>query len=534
MAPPERAASPPRRRRGLLRLLPLLAFLALACGGGPRLPANTDILLITIDTLRADRLGAYGHARAVTPTMDALAAEGMLFEQATTPFPRTTPALASLLSGLWPHHHGSREVGQRPKEISLLPELLRQGGYFTAGLSANGAAGRNQGLDRGFDLFLDAGELRAKRAAQVTEHALELAAKAPADKPLFLWVHYIDPHYPYQPPAEWPLPENSEACRAMMQEVAGKKSLAGLVFSDRDGRASKARESCLALYDSEIAYLDHHLGRLLADLRKQRSGDALTILTADHGENLGEEGLFYQHGPNLHDASLRVPLILHGPGVAPGRDSGVARLEDLMPTLLSLLAIPRSTWPSMDGLDFSPRLQVGDERGGDTDRLSYAESGSALMVQNHRYLHSGRARELHCLNARDYALCGRPGEEPGLFDHRRDPDLTHDLSAERPWVKKRLLAARRTWPVEQARERSVRSQRFKLVERPLLQGGYRSSLYDLQADPLAENDVRSKFPAEATRLQASLDAWTADLPSFRVPERKDEELEALRALGYIQ
>ncbi len=496
----------------------------------PRLPAGTDIVLITVDTLRADRLGAYGHPAARTPNIDQLAAAGRVFHQATTPFPRTTPALASLLSGLWPQHHGSREVGQRPKKVPLISELLQAQGYFTVGVSANGAAGRHQQMDRGFDLFLDHQDLKSGRASQVTHQTAELLDQVPTEQPLFLWVHYIDPHFPYLPPQAW-VPEGVEPCLALMRE---QRQTVGRIISNRDGIAAAVRDDCLRLYDAELAYTDDHLGGLLAALDGvSRLKDTLLIFTADHGDNQGEQGLYFQHGPNVDDASLVVPLIIRGPGIEPGADHEVVRLEDIPPTLLSLLGVPAEDWPLFDGEDFAARLGSPSARRRPDQRLALAESGSSLMVESHGYLHSGRAHKFSCLNARQYALCSQVGEEPKLYDHVADPDLEHDLSAELPAVVRRLSEARQLWPPEHARERTARTPRFKLVERPLLQGGHRRFLYDLQADPAAEHDVLGQHPEVARRLGTALDAWAVDLPMHQVPERDEEEIEALRALGYI-
>ena len=498
------------------------------------LPERPDILLITVDTLRADRLGYAGHGPAETPHIDRLAREGTVFRQATTPFPRTTPALASLLSGLWPQNHGSREVGQKmAKDSPFLTLLLDDLGYHTVGLTANGAAGAVQGFARGFDAFATDKDLPNRRATAVTDHILERLAEVPEDEPLFLWVHYVDPHYPYSPPKPWRDTADPEPCRALMQE-ANDRSKVGWVFSNRDGRSSVARDSCLDLYDAEIAYTDHEIGRLIETLEGMgRFEEALTVFTADHGENLGEEGLFFQHGPNLHDASLRIPLIFRGPGIEGQVDEGVARLEDVMPTLLTLLRLPKDRWPEMDGQDLSHRLRTRRLLDRKDDRLTLAESGSALLLHSYRYLHSGRQHELHCLNAERFSLCGKPDEEPALYDHEADPDLTTDLSADFPEEKRQLMAAREIWPAEQARERSVRGVRFKLVERPRLRGGYRSSLYDLENDPEAVHDVGAEFPEEKERLQASLDRWTASLPSQKIDKRTEDQLETLRALGYI-
>lgn len=496
----------------------------------PRLPAGADIVLITVDTLRADRLGAYGHGAAQTPNIDRLAAEGKTFFQATTPFPRTTPALVSMFSGLWPQHHGSREVGQPPKKVWMLAQLLQAQGYFTVGISANGAAGRDQHLDRGFDLFLDYRDLDSGRAAHVTRRTIELLAEVPDGRPLFLWVHYIDPHYPYRPLPKW-MPEGVEPCIELMER---HQDTPGQVISNREGQSEAVLEECLRLYDAELTYTDFEVGRLLDAVDGAgRLAEGLVIFTSDHGDNQGEQGLYFQHGPNVHDASLLVPLIFRGPGIEPGADHEAVRLEDLPPTVLSLLGVPRDVWPAFDGEDFSPRLGAASARRPADRRVALAESGSSLMVESHNYLLSGRAHKFYCLNARQYALCGEPGQPPRLYDHVADPDLQNDISAQHPQVFERLSQAREVWPPELARERTARTPRFKLVERPLLQGGYRRYLYDLAADPGAEVDVLAKHPKVAGELGAALEAWAEDLPRQAVPERTDEQVEALRALGYI-
>lgn len=498
------------------------------------------MILITVDTLRADRLGAYGYSAAKTPTIDRLAAEGALFEQATTPLPRTTPGLASLLSGLEPHRHGSREVGQpAKKELEDLTTVLGKLGYWSLGLSANGAAGPRQRVGRGFDAFVEARDLSTTVAETVTLRALEEIEAHPADRPLFLWVHYVDPHFPYAPPREWGQVPETRECRDLMRFMHEERENAGWIFSDHEGRSSRALEACSRLYDAEIAYTDFHIGRLLDGLRDRGLLEgSLVIFTADHGENLGEDGLFYQHGPNVHDASLLVPLIVRGPGISSRRDDGVAGLTDVAPTVLDLLGVPEEQWPDFDGESLAPRLRSGgwtrwraDRRA--RDRVLAGESGSALLLHSYRYLHSGRVSRRVCLNGPRYSLCNRQGEEPGLFDHEADPHLTEDLSEEKPEEKQRLLAAREIWPPEQARERTVRTPRFKLVERPRLRGGYRAYLYDLENDPGAEIDASGRFPEEKARLQLALDEFTATLPEVGRIERSEEQLETLRALGYI-
>ncbi len=176
-------------------LVVILPLLLATCSDVPR----PNIILITIDTLRADHVGAYGYAVGATPSIDRLAEQGRMFLQATTPFPRTTPAIASLFTGLQPYHHGSREIWQPFTRGTTLAEILQAEGYTTVGVSANPAAGGRQHLDRGFDAFVEADALPQDSAEHVVDAALELLQRVDAGRELFLWVHFMDPHFPYEP-----------------------------------------------------------------------------------------------------------------------------------------------------------------------------------------------------------------------------------------------------------------------------------------------------------------------------------------------
>lgn len=526
-------------RSGAVFALLALAFVGSAGWlwlGRPQTAHRPDIVVITIDTLRADRLGIYGYGPARTPNIDRLAQEGMLFAQATTPMPRTTPALASLLTGLWPHHHGSREVAQAiDKEIPTLASLLQNQGYTTLGASANGAAGPHQNLERGFDHFLDYRHLVPPLADVVTDQSLKLLEHAQHDKPLFLWVHYIDPHFPYRPPAHWEDQPEASHCRALQDELAHDSWKIGEVQRDRDGIASSVLAECSTLYDAEIAYTDAAVGNLLAGLEKAgRREGAMVIFTADHGENLGEAKLYFEHGPSVHDASLRVPLIFHGPGIPSGRDDQVFRLEDVMPTLLSLLQISEETWPEMDGRDLSRRFGRWPWPSLAPKPTAVAEGGSSLLPNTFNFPFSGRAHSRHCYNSPRFSLCQDDVSGPFLYEPSADPQLQQDLSDQFPKALEALLKARDAWPAEQVRERTLRNTRFKLVEYPLWRGGYRRALYDLREDPEQSRDVKHLFPDDLQELSRQLSQWTSSLPTGAAQERSQEQIDALRALGYIQ
>ncbi|MFP3940102.1 MAG: sulfatase, partial [Thermoanaerobaculia bacterium] len=254
----------------------------------PGAAAGYNLLLVTLDTTRADHLGAYGDAGAETPNLDRLAAGGLRFTDAVTPVPMTLPAHATLLTGLDPPGHGVRINGRfvLGQEHETLAEALRRAGYETAAFVSSFVLDRRFGLAQGFDRY-DA-RLETTRAAAFapqTERSAEAVTDAAVEwlegrraaggegRPVFLWVHYFDPHDPYEPP----------------EPFASR-------FADRP-------------YAGEIAYVDRELGRLLASLeRTGLAGRTVVVATADHGESLGEHGERY-HSRTLYEGAVRVPLI---------------------------------------------------------------------------------------------------------------------------------------------------------------------------------------------------------------------------------
>ena len=280
-------------------------------GGSRR--AAPDVLLITIDTLRADHLGCYGYAGAHTPHLDRLASRGARFPVAVAHAPLTAPSHASILTGVTPLAHGVRDNGAYvlPQTVRTLADDFHQAGYRTAGFVSGFPLKRRFGFDRGFDSYddhLPRGK-DARRTAYVERTADRTtdavlawldaqAAPATAAAPLFAWVHYFDPHAPYEAPAA---------------AMAGAASP----------------------YDGEIAFVDSQIGRLLERLEARRPERPLYVLViADHGESLGEHGED-THGIFLYDATIRVPLIVAGPDIAPGVVARtVARGIDVTPTLL--------------------------------------------------------------------------------------------------------------------------------------------------------------------------------------------------------
>ncbi len=285
-----------------------------------RASAPRSVVLVTIDTLRADRLGWYGRSPTITPALDALAARGVVFERAWTTAPLTVPAHASLLTGLLPPKHGlrlNRPVAPLPRvedrRFFTLAEALKEKGYATgAFVSASVLAREETGLDAGFDVYDEVPRAAPGVLFDNRRPGEETVAKCldwlkSQSGPAFVWVHLFDPHAPYDAPAGF---------------GAGKDHA-----SDATG------------YDAAVAYADHCVGRLLAGLESAGLGDAVVAVVSDHGESLGEHGE-PTHGYLLHEATLRVPLIVSAPGLAPARRADVVSVVDVFSTLLSLAGHP--------------------------------------------------------------------------------------------------------------------------------------------------------------------------------------------------
>jgi arylsulfatase A-like enzyme len=341
----------------------------------------------------------------------------------------------------------------------------------------------------------------------------------------------------YIPPDPWLQNVDAPGCWEIYHAYSASGS--GAMWRLRggfDAAALQGVDDCRKLYDAEIAYTDHEIGRLLDGLAGLRDRPRLIVLTADHGENFGEEGSFFEHGDNAHDSALRVPLVFAGPGVAAGRvDRGVASLEDVVPTLFSLLEVPERERPPTEGRDLSGRLApAGRPQAPDEAEPVVAESGVVSRNQFFRTLLTGRAAYRACINGERYTLCDvhdGQASEPRLYDHALDPGLTRDVAGRHPAIVARLLEARKRWPVEGARIRASRTPLFKLVQRPVLEGGYREELYDLREDPGETRDVAALHPEVAAKLRAALDEWRP--PSQPVEPLDPEVEESLRSLGYL-
>lgn len=299
------------------------------------------ILVYLVDTLRADRLGCYGGRRGLTPHLDALAEEGILFEDAVAQTSWTKPSVATILTGLPPVLHGVNTKQKRlPDTVTTLAEALRAGGYTTAAFTTNAYITREQGFAQGFDHF----RFARARAHQVNRWALEWLDSTPADRPRFLYVHTIDPHAPYEPRPRF---RSKFAAEVTDPSVGTFENIQALGRFEIDP-TSAALAELEALYDAEVAQNDHAFGQLLAGLKARDLLDTtLVVFLSDHGEEFNDHGSF-GHGVTLYREMLNIPLAIRPPGgCSPRRVSATVQHLDLMPTLLEVAGAPVP--PNLEG-----------------------------------------------------------------------------------------------------------------------------------------------------------------------------------------
>ena len=369
------------------------ACLLSSCAGRPAdrpVTPPPDVLLVTIDTLRADRVGVYGGLPATTPNLDSLARRGVTFMDATAHAPLTAPSHASILTGQYPPRHELRDNGGfvlSPRSRTLA-EMLRAHGYQTAAFVASYVLNRGTGLNRGFETYGDRFDVTAphlslpslqRRGPEIARDAVKWLAAA--RRPFFLWMHVYDPHAPYDPPP------------AFGSRFPGKP------------------------YEAEIATSDWAVGEVLRAVG-QKSQNALVIVTADHGESLGEHGEM-EHGILLYDATLHVPLIMAGPMIRAGqRVQQQVRHVDILPTVADWVRV--QVPPGLDGTSLKPLIE------GRTDVLTQPSYSESLFGQLHfgwsdlHAVRDGQWKFVQAPAAELYDVRADPAERSNLFDGRRD------------------------------------------------------------------------------------------------------------------
>ncbi len=446
-----------------LMVIMALCFISLLCFAYYGLAKKNDIslkpniLFISIDTLRADRLSCYGEIKKKTsPNIDRIAQEGYLFKKAYSPTTWTLPGHASMMTGLFPSSHKadrslkqtmSRPVDPLPSSAKTLAEILNDAGYNTGGIISNPFVSSSFGMDQGFqfyddqvDIFEDIRYLSLKddsmlfkllmvlkiidgndydgekRVLEVNEKALNwLEEKKDEKNPFFLFLHYNEPHFTYEPPAPYNKSNDGRYIDFFMDIErlnAGRYSLSSWGLND-----------LLTLYDGEITYLDHHLGMIFEKLEEWNiSKKTIVIITSDHGESFNEHEI-WQHGNSLYEEQIKVPLIIRYPELMSGGhvvDNHLVQTIDVMPTLLDILDIRipdnvqgRSLVPFFKGKSVDSRFD-----------MAFAEIRPDInwRVQNPRY---GDGIKAVINKDWKYILYDNGREE--LYNLNLDPDESNNL-----------------------------------------------------------------------------------------------------------
>jgi arylsulfatase A-like enzyme len=385
-------------------------------GAGER----TSVLLITIDTLRADHMSAYGYRRRTSPRIDALARRGTVFDQAYTYWPKTRGSFVGIMTGRFASQTGYGKTHPLLLEWNpTLASVLKGAGYETVAVVDNPNVASSLGYARGFDRYRETWEERSletemDRTRAITGDGVRYLGQAKPDRPFLLWLHYVNPHAPYEPPAPWD------------QAFVDEEALRGPALPAVDGFhggvprpwsvPGKGLAWYVAQYDGEIAAVDAEVGKVLEALDASPVRDkTLVVLTSDHGESLGEHDYYFDHGENLFDPGLRIPLVVAGPGVLPGRRSDVlATTLDLVPTVLD--AVKVSYPPDLAGESLLPATR-GERR---PDR---------------RQVHGQNDRNLLGAWDRRFKVVATPadaGTRYALYDRDADPGETRDVTKASP------------------------------------------------------------------------------------------------------
>lgn len=407
-----------------------------------------NIVFIALDTQRADHLGCYGYEKNTSPIIDALAAQGVVFERCYAPNIPTHPSFTTMLTGKEAITHNIVNIGGRvPIEpgVKLLPEILKEHGWNTAAIDTMG-----RHFNRGFDTYISpqwdrSDPLTLRRAEHITDAALPVleTLKADKSKPFFLFLHYWDPHTPYLPPADFRTmfyPEGNDPydVNNHSMDKAWNDEMFKWYFHDwMPGITDSSYVN--ALYDAETAYMDWQLRRLFAALEPVKD-DTLIVITADHGEILDEQLGFYDHH-GLYEGNVHIPLILIWPGKLPAgkRVSGFVQNLDYLPTFFELAGIPDTE--NLEGKSLLPC--IFGERDGNYEELFLSEATWEVKraYRNHKW------KFIHSFEPDPH---DRPLQE--LFDLEADPTEQVNLAETHPEIVVELKARLDAWVAKRLAE----------------------------------------------------------------------------------
>ncbi|MEJ2086195.1 MAG: sulfatase [Acidobacteriota bacterium] len=432
-----------------------------------------SVILITIDTLRADRLSSYGYSRDTSPRIEALAAQGMVFEQVFAQRGLTWPSLTSIMTSRYPSDHGVRDNGEwLAKSKITLAEILRDADFDTAAFLTNMTNAPHRGFEH-LEVFPVDSELASRDRPTdmlATEAAMRWLEQV-GERRMFLWLHLLGPHAPYSPPSEF-------AARFAQVDPSfdgEMETLWEIMSGDREPRPGEI-EAIRALYDAEVAFVDQLVGKVLDRVEQLGLADTtLIVFSADHGEELFDRQRYFFHQCSIYDSVLRLPLILRFPqAIEPGlRSDAIVQSVDIAPTIVELLGLAASEFR---GRSLVPLLEQQPAAAEDVEALAFSELGV----------------DIFSIRTSEWRLITNPNDT-------------------------RIRAG----------GRGSTSRCYRIGE---------TELYDLRADASERRNVADEYPEVVAGLRNQLLRWLQATPqeTRRQETIPEETLEELRALGYLQ
>ncbi len=479
-------------RPPLRTLLPFLVALAAACSPSgqkadeapapdkltPAKDAPRHVILVSLDTLRADQTGPYGNTQVRTPTLDALAAEGVVFEQHISAAPTTLASHTALFTGRYSHHHGVPRNDYLVNDDNLmLPEWLRLADFHTGAFLGAMPLASHSGFTQGFDHLDERFTLHRSEGVvgqtsrvgnEVTDAALKWMARQDKNERTFLFVHYFDVHAPYIPPEPW-YANTLAAFEGAPKDAGSMGHIQRVRRAVGKGKGARGTELLTALYRAGIEYTDHELGRLFAGLTEQGwMDDAVVIVTSDHGETFSSRTEKWDHGATVFDDTIRTPLIVRLPGKehAGTRVSVPVSNVDVVPSLAELLGLPAPE--RVDGTSFLP------------------------------------------------ALTGEAFDRGPVFAEATKP---HTEVPKGTWVNAKM-------------DKAVREGSHKLIFKPKAE---RSWVYDLAADPGERDPVEAENSPAGQALDQAMDRFVQSADPLPSKKQSNARVQAeLEALGYVE
>ena len=437
-----------------------------------------NLLLITVDTLRADHLGCYGGNNPASPHIDAMAADGTVFERAFATKGSTWPSLATIQTGLYPVTHGVRYNGMTlDSKFDTLAEVLAPSGYNSAVFTANGGQQRWEGFEM---KVLLKNEPRDKG---VTDAAVDWLDKN-GGKKFYLWLHYMGPHGPYEPPKDF----NKFTDKNYKGTIDGSFERLTRAFVRQERLSDADLAYARGLYDGEIAFTDDQIGRVLDKVSSLGIlDDTLVVFSADHGEELGEHHGYWHHQASLYEGVLHVPMIFKMPGKVPAGDRvpTLVSLVDLAPTILDLLGVKRPD--AYEGASLAAAfekkpIEHGPVFGEWGDKMLYIRTEQYKYVYNPSGFQPPVKRERNQAGSEterkkdDHVL---PLEKQELYEIAKDPKETNNLASSSPDVIAKLESELKTgymdkygWKLEDKAEEKLQQQLDPETRQELQNLGY--------------------------------------------------------------